>query len=94
MNRTAFTLRVKVVPNASQTSYCGLINSLHKFRIAAPPEKGKANETLIDFLAEILHIRKNQITIQSGQTNSLKTILIEGISEQDGLAKIQAAKVD
>lgn len=90
----AFTVRVKVVPNASRTSYCGLVNGLHKFRIAAPPEKGKANETLVDFLAKILHLRRNQIIIQSGQTNPLKTILIDGISEQDALAKIQSAKAD
>lgn len=87
-------LRVKVVPGARQTAYCGLVGNVHKFRVAAPPEKGKANDALIDFLAKTLTIRKNQISLESGQTNPLKTLLIDGISAQDVAAKLQDAKAD
>jgi len=47
-----------------------------KIRIAAPPEKGKANTELIKFLSKHFDLPKNQITIISGKTEPLKLIKI------------------
>jgi uncharacterized protein (TIGR00251 family) len=59
-----------------------------KIKVTAPPEKGKANQCLIKFLAEYLEVKKNVISIISGQTNPVKHIQILGISKDTLLNKI------
>lgn len=77
------SMTVKVVPGSSRTEFMGMYGTAYKIRIASPPEKGKANETLIAFLAEQLNIRKNAIQITSGKTSQLKQISLRGVSLQD-----------
>ena len=72
---------VKVVPGSSQTTYCGIHDGMVKIRIAAPPEKGKANKALIDYLAALLSVKKNTVHIVSGQSNPVKQIVIEELDE-------------
>lgn len=75
-------LSVKVVPGSSRTCLAGTIGSMLKIRVAAAPEKGKANECLIEYLAEQLGIRKNAVEILSGQTSPIKQIRISGIKSE------------
>jgi hypothetical protein len=70
---------VKVVPGSSRTLYCGMHDGMYKIRLAAPPEKGKANKALIDFLAGLLGVKKTAVAIVSGQTNPIKHIVVEGV---------------
>ena len=48
----------KIVPASSQTSICGLLDGMVKIKISAAPEKGKANQCLIKFLAKQLGVKK------------------------------------
>jgi uncharacterized protein len=73
-------MTVKVVPGSSKTCLAGALGEMLKVKVAAAPEKGKANECLIDFLASLAGIRKNAITILSGQTSPVKQIRMEGIT--------------
>jgi hypothetical protein len=60
-----------------------------KARVAAPPDKGRANRGLLALLAAELHIAKSAIAIRSGETSRLKTIVIEPDSASV-LAKLEA----
>jgi uncharacterized protein (TIGR00251 family) len=71
---------VKVVPGSSRTRYAGTMGTMMKVNIAAAPEKGKANECLVDYLADLLGIRKNAVSILSGRTCPVKQIRVEGIA--------------
>ena len=77
------TLIVKVVPGSSRTQIVGQYGNMLKVKISAPPEKGKANKELLRFLAARLQIKQNDIEVQSGQTNSIKTLLLQGVTEKD-----------
>jgi uncharacterized protein (TIGR00251 family) len=77
------TITVKVVPGSSRTELVGMYGTAYKIRIAAPPERGKANKMLIEFLAEHFRIRRNAIQIISGKTSPLKQVLLRGVSSQD-----------
>ena len=68
-------------PNAGRNEVTGLANGVWKIKIAAPPDKGKANKELVDFLSDVLEIKKAQITILRGQTSHNKVLAIEGLSE-------------
>ena len=59
-----------------------------KIKLAAAPEKGKANESLVEFLAETLGVKRNTITITSGLTSPVKTIQTTGISTEYLLDKL------
>ena len=80
--------KVKAVPGSSRTTVGGLLDGMLKVKIAAPPEKGKANQCLIEFLAKKLGTKKNAISIITGQTNPIKQVQVMGMSGQTLLKKL------
>jgi uncharacterized protein (TIGR00251 family) len=72
------TLRVKVVARSAKSKVAGeLGDGVLKVKIAAPPEKGKANEELCRVLAEHYGVPKSAVSIASGHTASLKLVKID-----------------
>ncbi len=76
-------ISVKVQPNAGRNQVVGLANGVWKVKIGAPPEKGKANRELVEFLSERLGLRKDAVTVIRGETSHNKIILIEGLTEAE-----------
>ena len=74
---------VKVVPGSSKTAIAGTLGTMLKVKIAAAPEKGKANQCLIDFLAKKLGVKKRAVTIISGLTNPVKQLQVTGVNTED-----------
>lgn len=80
---------VKVIPGGRKDCICGTYDGMVKIRIAAPAEKGKANKSLIDFLAQTAGVRKNCLRIISGQTNPVKRIQISGITAEQLINRLK-----
>ena len=76
-------LEVKVVPGASRTQVSGWLGQCLKVKVAAAPEKGKANQAVIKLLSEMLAVKASAITIVSGPTSQRKAVEIIGISQQE-----------
>jgi len=76
----AILFTVKVVPGSSKTAVAGLLGSMLKVKVSAPPEKGKANESLTEFLAKRLGVKPRNIQIIAGTSNPVKQIRVEGIT--------------
>ena len=76
------TFVAKIVPGSSKTAVVGVLDGMIKVKVAAPPEKGKANQCLIAFLAKQLGVKKNAIRIVTGQTNPVKHVQIAGVSAE------------
>jgi uncharacterized protein (TIGR00251 family) len=70
----------KVVPGSSKTVICGLLDGMLKVKVLPPPEKGKANQALCQFLAKQLGVKRNAVSIVSGHSQPIKTIRVSGIS--------------
>lgn len=83
---------VKVVPGSSKTALCGLIGEKVKVKVAAVPEKGKANQCLVEFLAKQLGVKKSSISIIAGQTNPIKQVQVWGISADVLTKKLNLSK--
>lgn len=81
-------LVAKIVPGSSKTALAGTLDRMVKIKVAAPPEKGKANDCIVAFLARQLGVKKNAIQIVSGQTNPVKHVKIEGITARTCLEKL------
>lgn len=85
----------KIVPGSSgPTRFCGLLDGMLKIKVSAAPERGKANKCLIKFLAEQLDVKKNTISIISGQTNPVKHVQVLGISDDTLMSKLGLNKQD
>ncbi len=76
-------IHCKVIPKASKSAVVGWEGEVLKVRLAAVPEKGKANEELIRLLADRLHIAKSRVEIVSGDTSRHKRIRISGMTADD-----------
>jgi uncharacterized protein (TIGR00251 family) len=81
------TLKVRLHPGARKNAITGIHDGAIKISLTAPPVDGKANDALIAFLSDLLHISKSNITITSGHTSRQKTLEIKDKTA----AQIQAA---
>ena len=71
-------LRVKVIPRSARTELAGVLaDGTWKVKVAAAPEKGKANRALCDFIAAKLGVAKTRVRIVAGETSQLKRIRVD-----------------
>lgn len=76
-------LAVKVTPNAGRSEIIGFKEGVLQIKIGAPPDKGKANKELVDFLSEKLGVKKSAILILQGQAGRNKVIEVTGMSVRE-----------
>ena len=72
-------LEVKVIPGASRDEVAGTMGNAVKIKLRAPPVEGRANEALVEFLAEQLDLPRRAISLERGDTSRQKLLRIEGI---------------
>lgn len=70
-------LAVSVVPNAKRTGADGLHDGALRVRLASPPVDGKANETLVAWLAGELGVPRRQVRLLRGQTARRKWLALK-----------------
>ena len=80
MNEEPAKLIIRVHPGASKNMITGYNEGILTIKITTRPEKGKANETLIRFLSDLLGIAKSRISIVKGNTTRNKVVSIQGVS--------------
>lgn len=77
------TLHLRVTPNAGADRIEGVEQrddgtSILRLRVAAVPDRGKANAAVIALLGKALGVPKSAIAVTSGETARLKTVAIAG----------------
>jgi len=77
------TLKIKVVPGASRTELCGWLGDVLKVRVAAPPEKGRANTAVESLLAKALGLPARSVRITSGKSSQHKVAEFSGLSQAE-----------
>ena len=83
-------LTVKVVPGARKDEITGWMEDTLKLRVAAPPEKGRANQAVMALLARTLSASKDRIVIVAGAGSRRKRVRIEGLSGKEVRERIRA----
>jgi uncharacterized protein (TIGR00251 family) len=76
-------LRVKVVPGSSRGLVVGWVGDTLKVKVHQPPDKGRANDALIDLLSQELDIPKSSLSIIRGWSSSRKIIDLGSLSVND-----------
>ena len=75
---TPVTIKVKVVPASSRSAIAGeMADGTLKVNIAAPPEKGRANQQLRELLAKHFGVPEGSVTIVAGHASPRKIVRIE-----------------
>jgi uncharacterized protein (TIGR00251 family) len=70
-------LAIRVTPRASRNEISEILSDgTVKIRLTAPPLDGKANQALIEFLADILNVPRTRIEIVAGMTGKDKLVSI------------------
>jgi uncharacterized protein (TIGR00251 family) len=73
---------VKVVPGSSKTAIVGVLGEMAKVKVAAVPEKGKANKELVGFMSKLFGVCKSDVSVISGETSKVKRIRVFGVSSE------------
>ena len=81
-------IKFLIKPNSAKNSIIGFLGDMIKVKICAPPEKGKANKELLEYLSTILKIPKIDIDIIHGRYSNIKEIQIKNKSREYVLSEL------
>lgn len=73
---STITLRVKVKPNAKESSLAEGPDGVWQARLKAPPVDGKANQELIALIARHFGCARSSVSIRSGASGRMKLVRI------------------
>jgi uncharacterized protein (TIGR00251 family) len=82
----AVTFSMRVQPRASKDEIAGEMGGALKVRLRAPAVEDRANEALVEFLAQLLKRPRSAVRILSGERSRTKRIEIQGVTRQQTLA--------
>jgi uncharacterized protein len=82
-------VRLRVSPGATRAAVVGRHGDGWKLRVAAAPERGKANEAVLALLAETLAVPRANVTLVSGGSSRDKIVELAGI-EPDEIERLLA----
>jgi len=85
-------IQVRVQPRARKDEIAGELGGALKLRLRAPAVEDRANEALVEFLAQLLKTPKSAVRILSGERSRTKRIEIRGVTGQQimGLLRQEA----
>jgi uncharacterized protein (TIGR00251 family) len=64
----------------------GFEGGVVRIRLNAPPVEGRANESLVRFLAKTLGVPKSRITLVAGERGRSKIVRVDGVTPEELMA--------
>jgi uncharacterized protein (TIGR00251 family) len=89
MAQSATRLRLRVAPGATRTELAGRYGDAWKVRVGAPPERGRANEAVLQLLATELGVPRASLSVVSGHTGRDKVIELQGIDAAEAERRLK-----
>mgnify|MGYP001005052367 CR=1 FL=1 len=74
---TGYRVHIYAQPNGKKNEILGLHGDALKIRVACPPVDGKANATLLAFIAAYCKVARQQVSLLHGDNSRHKIILIK-----------------
>jgi uncharacterized protein (TIGR00251 family) len=72
------TYEIRVTPRARQNKVQRQPDGSLKVYVTAPPEDGRANEAVVDVIAEWLGVKRREVEIVRGTTSRNKVVRVTG----------------
>ncbi len=76
----ACTLELKTIPNAPRDEVAGWLGDALKVKVHAPALEGRANDALLEFLADKLGVHRRDVTLVRGDKSRHKVVRIAGLT--------------
>ncbi len=90
--RTASTrLRLRVSPGAGRSQIVGRQGEGWKVRVAAAPERGRANDAVCRLLADTLGLPRGGVTLVAGHAAKDKVVELDGLAKDEIVRRLTAA---
>ena len=83
-------LRLRVSPGARRTELVGRHGDGWKVRVSAPPEGGRANDAVVDLLAERAGLPRRAVTIVSGHSSREKVVQMDGLDQIEAELRLES----
>jgi len=84
-------VRLRVSPGARRTELVGRQGEAWKVRVAAAPDRGRANDAVLDLLSRELELPRSALSIVSGHTAREKVVLLEGLDRAESERRLAEA---
>jgi uncharacterized protein len=84
-------LRLRVAPGAQRSEIVGRHGDAWRVRVTAAPERGRANDEVLDLLAETLGLRRPQLRLVSGAGSRDKLVELEGLDSGEAEERLERA---
>ena len=84
-------LDLRVSPGATRSAVVGRHGRGWKLRVAAPPEGGRANASVVDLLATSLDVRRPDVRIVAGAGSRDKVVEISGLTLEEAERRLEQA---
>ena len=84
-------LRLHVQPGAGRTAVVGRYGDALKVRVAAPPERGRANDACVALMATTLGVPEADVELVSGPSSRSKRVRVAGVEPDDARRLLSAA---
>jgi uncharacterized protein YggU (UPF0235/DUF167 family) len=81
-------LKLHVTPGAREDALAGWQGDSLRVKVRARPEKGRANDALLRFLAGHLKLPPSRLALVRGATSRDKLVDVEGLSEDELRARL------
>jgi uncharacterized protein len=65
-----------------------------KVRVAAPPERGRANEALVSLLASVLEVPASSVRVVGGQRGRAKVVEVDSLELGEVERRLARSKLD
>ena len=75
-------LSIKAVPGSSRDRVVGELGGALKIAVAAAPERGQANQAIVELLAAYLSISPKSIVFTRGHKSPRKEVFLRGMTGQ------------
>ena len=85
-------IELTVSPGAARSELVGRHGDGWRARVAAPPERGRANRALVELLAEALDVPRERVTVVAGQTGRRKVVEVDGLDAAEIDRRLEAAR--
>ena len=85
-------LRVRVVPGSANAGIVGRHGDAWKIRVRAAPERGRANDAVVELLAGTLELPRRDVRLVGGHGTRDKLVELSGLSADETDRRLAAAE--
>jgi len=82
-------LRIRVSPGARKTELVGRHGEAWKVRVAAAPERGRANDAVLELLADRLRVSAAELTLVAGRSGRDKIVELRGLGPDEADRRLE-----